>query len=143
MEQGLFIIVLLAVCGYGIFFHDRRPKEIRYDDELSNRIKKIHYINDQINSVEELITDIQLTDENHHKNISMNWETAVGKNISTDMWIDGESEVTKQMLLLAQKRKEELTSSLFREICKLPQCHQHNVIKTINYFDRGEGDNNV
>lgn len=143
MLQGLFIIALLTVCGWGIFFRDRRPKEVKYDDELSNRIKKIHYINEQINSVEELITDIQLSDENHHKNISVTWETAVGKNLSTDMWIDGESEVTKQMLALAQKRREELTTSLFKEICKLPQRHKQIVIKTTDFLSRGEGEENV
>lgn len=137
MLQGLFVIVLLAVCGWGIFFRDRKPKEIKYDDELSNRIKKIHYINEQINSVEELITDIHLSDDNHHKNISVSWETAVGKSLSTDMWIDGESEVTKQMLTLAQKRREELTTSLFKEIHKLPQRHKQYIIKTTNFFERG------
>ena len=143
MLQGIFIIILLLICGYGIFFRERKRNEMIYDGELSNRIKKIHYINEQLNSIDELITDIKLSYNNHHKNIRVTWETAVGKNLSTDMWIDGESAVTKQMLELAYKRREELTASLFKEICALPQRHKQYVIKTTNFYDREEVENNV
>ena len=57
MLQGIFIIILLLICGYGIFFRERKRNEMIYDGELSNRIKKIHYINEQLNSIDELITD--------------------------------------------------------------------------------------
>lgn len=96
------------------------PEEPEYTDELSERIKRIYYINEQICKVQELITDIEVSGEDNLKNIMLDWQTAAGKNYTADMWIDGKSEVTAQMRKLAGERLNELTTSLFDEISKLP-----------------------
>ena len=109
-----------------------------YTEEISARIERIHSINQQIQSIEELITDVQLSGCDNQKNIGLVWNTTAGKNLSADIWVDGESEVSSQMLELAEKRKQELISSLFSEIYQLPARSQQNVSKTIDFQGRGE-----
>lgn len=119
------------------------PIEYTYSEELSARIQRIYSINQQIQSIEELITDVQLSGCENQKNIGLIWSTTAGKNLSADIWVDGESEVSSQMLELAEKRKQELISSLFSEIYQLPVRSQQNVSKTLEYQGRGEDMNHV
>lgn len=114
------------------------PIEYTYSEELSARIQRIYSINQQIQSIEELITDVQLSGCDNQKNIGLVWNTTAGKNLSADIWVDGESEVSSQMLELAEKRKQELITSLFSEIYQLPARSQQNVSKTIDFQGRGE-----
>ena len=114
------------------------PIEDTYSEELSSRIQRIYSINQQIQSIEELITDVQLSGCDNQKNIGLIWNTTSGKNLSADIWVDGESEVSSQMLELAEKRKQELITSLFSEIYQLPARSQQNVSKTIDFQGRGE-----
>lgn len=126
MSIGLLILLNALACFSFYRFvlcNDSEEKIIEskreYNHELSDRIEKINRINEQIKGIQELITDIDLSGEENLKNISLDWETTSGKNLSADMLIDGQSEVTKQMRKLAGERLEELTTSLFNEIEKL------------------------
>lgn len=114
------------------------PIEDTYSEDLSARIQRIYSINQQIQSIEELITDVQLSGCDNQKNIGLIWNTTSGKNLSADIWVDGESEVSSQMLELAEKRKQELITSLFSEIYQLPARSQQNVSQTIDFQGRGE-----
>lgn len=126
MSIGLLLLLNLLACFLFYRFvlaKDDEEKNIEskreYNHELSDRIEKINRINEQIKGIQELITDIDLSGEENLKNISLDWETTSGKNLSADMLIDGQSNVTKQMRKLAGERLEELTTSLFDEISKL------------------------
>lgn len=147
MLQGIFIISLLAFCFWGVFRRIDSPppsSDGTYSAELSNQIRKISYLNDQLQAVEELIIDIQLSDCNHHKNVRLDWQTSYGKNLSADVWVDGDSQVTAQTLALAEERERELTSTLFREMDKLNALrHKQNVSRTIVINRRGEDEESV
>jgi len=121
------IIALLLYCFFAWIakvIPQKNEEEVRdYDEELSDRIDRLYYINKQIKAVEELITDIDLTGGEHQKNISLDWQTAAGQKYTADMWIDGQSDVTEQMRVLAEKRLEELTTSLLKEIDSLQKTH--------------------
>lgn len=126
MSIGLLLLLNLLACFLFYRFvlvRDDEEKIIEskreYNHELSDRIEKINRLNEQIKGIQELITDIDLSGEENLKNISLDWETTSGKNLSADMLIDGQSNVTKQMRKLAGERFEELTTSLFSEIEKL------------------------
>lgn len=126
MSIGLLLLLDLLACFLFYRFvlvKDDEEKIIEskreYNHELSDRIEKINRINEQIKGIQELITDIELSGEENLKNISLDWETTSGKNLSADMLIDGQSNVTKQMRKLAGERLKELTTSLFSEIEKL------------------------
>lgn len=126
MSIGLLILLNVLACYLFYRFvlcSDNEEKIVEskreYNHELSERIDKLYWLNEQIKSVQELITDIDLSGEENLKNFTLEWQTALGKNLSADMLIDGQSEVTKQMRKLAGERLEELTTSLFDEIEKL------------------------
>lgn len=126
MSIGLLILLNALACFLFYRFvlcNDNEEKIVEskreYSHELSERIDKLYWLNEQIKSVQELITDIELSGEENLKNFTLEWQTALGKNLSADMLIDGQSEVTKQMRKLAGERLEELTTSLFDEIEKL------------------------
>lgn len=91
-----------------------------YSAEVSERIDRIYAINRQIRGILDLISDIDSSDGSNIKNITLNWQTVTGVDLTADMLIDGRSEVTEQMRILAEKRLDELTASLFSEIEKLP-----------------------
>lgn len=127
MSIGMLILLNALACFLFYRFvlvKDNEEKKIieskrEYSHELSERIDKLYWLNEQIKSVQELITDIELSGEKNLKNFTLEWQTTLGKNLSADMLIDGQSEVTKQMRKLAGERLEELTTSLFEEIEKL------------------------
>lgn len=112
-------------------------EEDTYSEDLSARIQKIYNLNEQIQSIEELITDVQLSGCDNQKNIGLTWNTTAGKKLNADVWVDGESEVSSQMLELAVKRKQELVTTLFAEIEHLTKRHGQNVDKTTVIQSRG------
>lgn len=119
---------------------DIEPEQITeytYSEELSSRIQRIYSINQQIESIEELITDVQLSGYENQKNIGLIWNTTAGKNLSANVWVDGESEVSNQMLELAEKRRKELITTLFSEMEQLTIRSQQNVSKTTQIQSRG------
>ena len=126
--MSIGMLILLNVFSCFLFYRfvlcsDSEEKIVEskceYNHELSDRIERINRLNEQIKNVQELITDIDLSGEENLKNFTLEWQTTLGKNLSADMLIDGQSEVTKQMRKLAGERLEELTTSLFDEIEKL------------------------
>lgn len=141
MIQGIFVITLLLFCFYGIFGRKVTAAESEglYSTELSNQIRQISYLNDQLQAVEELIIDIETSDSHHHKNVQLAWQTSYGKNLSADVWVDGDSIVTAQALALAEERERELTAALFAEIDKLSAIrHNKYVSRTIVIHRREE-----
>ena len=140
------VMYYLKSVKYGIFCRNVSPAESEglYSTELSNQIRQIQYINDQLQAVEELIIDIETSDSHHHKNVRLDWQTSYGKNLSADVWVDGDSIVTAQALALAEERERELTAALFREIDKLQMLrHKQNVSRTIVIHRRGEDRDDV
>jgi hypothetical protein len=108
-----------------------------YTAEISARIERMHSINQQIKSIEELITDVQLAENDRQKNIGLSWNTAAGKNLTADIWVNGGSEVSAQMLELAEKRRKELITTLFSEIEHLTERHGQNMDETTTIQSRG------
>lgn len=147
MMQGIFVICLLLFCFWGVFRRIDSPPpdpEGTYSAEVSNQIRRIGYLNEQLQAVEELIIDIQLSNENHHKNVRLDWQTSYGKNLTADVWVDGNSQVTAQTLALAEERERELTASLFCEIDKLYAMRSKQYVrKTMINYRTGEDRNDV
>lgn len=125
MNTGLFLLLNLLACGLFYRFvlyrsNEENPeRKQEYNQEISERIRRISELDEKIQALQELITDIDLSDSDRLKNISLEWETTAGKNLTADMWLDGQSDVTKQMRILAGEQLDELTTSLFDEIEKL------------------------
>jgi hypothetical protein len=133
-------IILIIVFGYYIWacFLRGRSRKVKYTEELSQRIQKINYINSQIIQIDKLLVDVELSDREHHHRFSFERQTLAGEEISADIWVDGNSELSEQTYELLKARKKELLVHLFGEIYKLPKQRHTNVIQTYDIYGRGE-----
>lgn len=140
----VFGAVIFFGCTFGFFiwavFLRGRPYKLKYDDKLSNRIDKMHYLNEQIKQIDKLKTDAGLADHDHHYRFSLERETVTGESVSADIWVDGSSQLSAQTSALLDERKKELLRALFSEMFKLPyrKRRNQNVIQTIDIYGRGE-----
>ena len=53
-----------------------------YSNEISERIERISAINRQIRGILDLISDIDGSDGSNIKNITLNWQTVTGVNLT-------------------------------------------------------------
>ena len=112
--------VLFFLSGCRFARQSRRQKG-SYTGELSDRIKRIAYINEQISQCDDLLLEIHITEPQALKNIPVSWKTAAGIDHRADIYISGSGgEVTRKMKALVKARRAELVTSLFRELAKLP-----------------------
>ena len=65
---------------------ETKPEEVRevpvYSAEVSERIERISAINRQIRGILDLISDIDGSDGSNIKNITLNWQTVTGVNLT-------------------------------------------------------------
>lgn len=137
MGETIGTIIMLVIDGwiiYNLYVCLRKTvsQEIKYDEELHQRIQRIRYLDEQLQAVEELLTDIDLSSNDLLKNFSVEWLGAVGTSWKVDMKADGQSLVTGQLRKLAEERRAELLTSLSDELAELTK-HQRKIVdKTIN-----------
>lgn len=113
----LAVLILATITAHRV----RRKAHGGYTLDLSDRIKRIAYINEQISACDDLLLEIRLTDHNEIKNIPISWKTVAGIDHKADIFIDGEGgEVTRRMKELVKARRSELVTSLLQEISHLP-----------------------
>lgn len=111
--------LVFLLSGFRFTWHSRQKGS--YTGELSERIKRIAYINEQISQCDDLLLEIHITEPQALKNIPVSWKTAAGIDHRADIYISGSGgEVTKKMKALIKARRAELVASLFRELSKLP-----------------------
>lgn len=118
MIAGIVVAVAVAFA----MIYSGKPKHnnsLSYNTEIDNIIERIYQIAQQIRNINEMLTEIELSDGDRVKNFSQEFTTAVGKKISVDVWADGQSATTMQLKELAETRLEELATSLFEEIKNL------------------------
>ncbi len=133
-------IVLIIIFGYYIWvcFLRGRSRKVKYTEELSQRVQKINYINSQIVQIDKLLVDVELSDREHLHRFSFERNTLAGEEISADIWVDGNSELSEQTYELLKARKKELLAHLFSEIYKLPKQRHTNVVEVTDIYGRGE-----
>ena len=133
MDSMMMALLIFWTGIFILFFRRKRKENRKYTTETSDRIEKMHYINAQIHACEELLTEIDLCDEHHHKNVSLTWTTETDLVKKADIWVDGSSRTTEQLRELTLDKMEELASSLFAEMDKLPIRRHNNVIISTLY----------
>lgn len=135
----IFMAVLFSYVIWALFFRGK-PRKLKYTEEISNRIDKLYYINQQIKQIDKLKTDADLADRDHHYRFSFERETILGENIAADIWVDGNSPLSAQTAALLDARKKELLRSLFTEMFKLPHRKRRdiNVIQTTDIYGGGD-----
>lgn len=142
--NDVFGIIIFFGGTFGFFlwavFLRGKPRKLKYNEELSNRIDKIYYLNQQIKQIDKLRVDADLADSDHHYRFSLERETIIGENVAADIWVDGNSQLSAQTAALLDERKKELLRSLFTEMFKLPHRKRRdiNVIKTTDIYGGGD-----
>lgn len=94
--------------------------EFLYDNAVHHHIEEIAHIDEQLQAVEELITDIETSSPDLLKNFTLTRHSVAGKKIEVDIMIDGRSDVTDQMMILMEAKREQLLERLEGEMEVLP-----------------------
>lgn len=142
-EMTIFLLIFwTAAALFAAWRYGRHKRKQKYTTELSDRIERCAYINRQIHACEELLLAIRMSDQHHQKNIQLTWKTETELIKEADIWVDGTSQTTEQLKILTECKMEELITSLFKELGKMPDMRHNNVIRTITLRplgDRGSG----
>lgn len=111
-------------------------------DYISERIERLNNIREQLQTVEEMITDITVcSPDEHEKVISCEWLNGVGEKQKYDLWIDGKNNNSNELLKIAFSERKRLRSSMLSEIKNLSErCYENsydNDVKIGKINERG------
>lgn len=135
---------LLSLVGVGWFMgwmmQPKHKSSPHYDYmELSARVRRIAKTQKQIDTLEEMIMDIETCEPGEmHRNFSCVWQ-AGDNNKTYDFWTDGANGTSEDMLFLAQRERQRLRASLVKQIDELETQRRYgNITETID-ISAGEG----
>ena len=126
----VFCLIIWSWLLYQIIKPFLKKAKEKYTTELADSIEKTHYIKRQIDACEELLFAIRTSDEHHQRNVQLTWTTETELIKNADIWVDGSSQTTEQLKILAEGKIDELTTSLFKELDKISRMRHNNVIIT-------------
>lgn len=132
----LFYIVLIAYAVKRIYNTKNDENEDINFFSVSEKIEYLNELKQQLDSVEQLITDIELcSPEIREKVIKLEWITSAGEKKEYSLWIDGTSQTTEELFKIAYIERQQLRTSLHLEIKNLSdRCNEN-----YSYFKAGEG----
>lgn len=122
--ETIIYILYLALVLYGLYWLHKRYKltddtDIEFDT-VNERLDYLNHLKQQLLSIEEMITDIESCEPDElEKPLRCEWTNATGEKFSYDLWIDGESLVSKELLKIAYSERQRLRTSLKTEIKNL------------------------
>lgn len=136
----LFYIVLIAYAVKRICNTKNNENEDINFFSVSEKIEYLNELKQQLDSVEQLITDIELcSPEIREKVIKLEWITSAGEKKEYSLWIDGTSQTTEELLKIAYIERQRLRTSLHLEIKNLSDRCNENCNENYSYFKAGEG----
>lgn len=117
------------------------------DIEFETIKERIDYLNSliqQLQTIEEMITDIESCEPDElEKPVRCEWTNVVGERFAYDLWIDGENIISKEMLKIAYSERSRLRTSLKSEIKKMPERCNENGNENSSFFGEGEDNPDV
>ena len=116
-------ILCLSICGLLIYISYKivhKPKLREIDTELLNRLDKIYYLKQQYVKTQELLWDMDLTNQKDLKAIDLEWMSVTGEKREANIWTDGKSRTTKRLRLAVEARLDEIKINLNRELDMIP-----------------------
>ncbi len=129
MEIIYILYLVLAVYGfYKLYsrYNLNDDTEIEFDT-VNERIDYLNQLKQQLQSIEEMITDIESCQPDElEKVFRCEWSGAVGERFAYDLWVDGESHISKELLKIAYSERQRLRASLKAEIRNLSdRCNEN------------------
>lgn len=140
--EGIFGALFLIGMGWlflSPFQHEHVETErLVYTEALSERIRRIAYLSEQITALDELITDIQSSDYDLLKYLTVSRTTLSGVQVDIDLYMDGHSQVTMLTLALAEAQKQQLLERMDEELEALPYRERRKVMYRLRRGTNGE-----
>ena len=118
---SLFYLGILGVAVWWFARHTNNDKQ-RDDNfyRLSGHIDYLNKLKNDLEVIDQLITDIQLCKPlEREKAIRIEWTSETGENHICDIWISGSNQASMDMLMLAEHEREDLRTSLLTELEKI------------------------
>lgn len=148
MEIILCLIYCFVVI-YGLYKiynrYYRYCSDENSDIEFQSISEQIEYLNDlreQLQTVEEMITDISIcSPDEHEKVISCEWMNSRGNKLRYDLWINGKNSTSEDLLKIAYSERRRLRTSLKSEIKKLSERCNENCNENYPLFGGGGSSN--
>lgn len=125
----------------GIFQELRKEPEGDPDYlEIADTIHELAAIQEKLDSLERLITDIEICNpETLQKSFRCGWQSG-GQNVNYDFWTDGQDAVSERMLQLAIEEREQVRASLLEKIDELAKRRYQNSYTNCDFSSRGVED---
>ncbi len=97
---------------------------------VSKHIDRLNELRERLRVIEELIADISLcSPKEHQKSISVEWTGNSGKKNQYNIWVDGKSQNTKDILKYAYSERDRLRLAMQSETKKLSeQCKDNYTV---------------
>ena len=133
--EGILAVLFLIGMGW-LFLSPFRSEHVEterlvYTEALSERIRRIASLSEQITALDELITDIQSSDYDLLKYLTVSRTTLSGVQVDIDLYMDGHSQVTMLTLALAEAQKQQLLERMEEELEALPYRERRKVLNRL------------
>ena len=117
-------LLYLGILGVAVWWFARHTNNDKQRDAnfylLSGHIDYLNKLKNDLEVIDQLITDIQLCKPlEREKAIRIEWTSETGENHICDIWISGSNQASMDMLMLAEHEREDLRTSLLTELEKI------------------------
>lgn len=115
--MGIFVIAII-LAGYGIYLYlmTRPRNEIETDGfellPVSEKIDKLKETKDDLNAVENFLTDIRTLSSVTQINVSVSWQSLDGTRNTHEIWLDGENLATDEFEKIFMREAQELRGDI-------------------------------
>ncbi len=128
----MLCLIYYSVVIYGLYkiynryYRSDENSDIEFQS-ISEQIEHLNDLREQLQTVEEMITDISIcSPDEHEKVISCEWMNSRGNKLRYDLWINGKNSTSEDLLKIAYSERRRLRTSLKSEIKKLSErCNEN------------------
>lgn len=128
MEFFIYLLIIGTVAkrlhDFRQSLDDREPEQVTDPDSLKfvsvyEKVRKMNQAVDELEKLEQFITDIQCCDETHMKAIQIEVPNAVGESSKHQILIDGKDSHSNRLLAIALDDRRKMRTALLSEIKEL------------------------
>ena len=120
--QIFIYVIFYGALGYFIIRYRKKhqyQKSEMYFLSLCESVKKMNALTEQLHSIENMISDIEICNADHVKSVRIEIPDSLSRNASHEMLINGNDISSQYLLQLALAERERLRSSLLNEVEKI------------------------
>lgn len=125
------VLYIIGIIFFTYFaFKSKNTKEVEENIEflsVAEAIDEMTTTKEQLASIEEMITEITIcSPDDHNKFIRCEWANTLGEHFKYDLYIDGNDNVSDEMLKIAYSERTRLRTLLRQQIKNLnDRCNEN------------------